>query len=108
FFSYVLVITYIILGLFFVMSEFLYTVLTILRKGKNSFLYFFAAITFLTSAFSYCYFAYKYPVWCSMNSRYSLYLFLPFSIGIASFIGDGAQFIKKHWPHRGASVPTTA
>ncbi len=99
FFSYLLVITYIILGLFFVMAEVLYTLLILFKKDKNVFLYLFAAITFLTSAFSYCYFAYKYPVWCSMNSRYSLYLFLPFSIGIASFIVDSVHFVHSHLPH---------
>jgi hypothetical protein len=105
FFSYLLVITYIILGLFFVMAEALYTLLLLFRKEKNAFLYLFVATTFLTSAFSYCYFAYKYPVWCSMNSRYSLYLFLPFSIGIASFIGDGAHFLASRFAHHKVSEP---
>jgi hypothetical protein len=100
FFCYLLAILYIIFGLFFVMAEALYTFLIILKKDKNVFLYLFAALTFLTSAFSYCYFAYKYPVWCSMSSRYSLYLFLPFSIGISSFMVDAFHFIASRFPPR--------
>lgn len=108
FFCYLLTILYIIFGLFFVMAEVLYTFLIILRKDKNVFLYLFAAVTFLTSAFSYCYFAYKYPVWCSMHSRYSLYLFLPFSIGISSFVVDVVHFVASRFPSRKGQDPTTS
>jgi hypothetical protein len=94
FFSYVLVITGIILGLAYVVSEIYYTVRIAMKKSVNLFLYGFTAVSFIFMAVSVIYFTYRYPVWCSMNARYSMLLFLPFAIGISSFLVDGFNAIK--------------
>ena len=82
----------------------LYSVRLFTRKKEDHFLYLFSAVIFLTSSFSYAYFALKYPVWCSMNARYAMFLFLPFAIGGSSFIVDGIHFIKTSLSKR-ASTP---
>ena len=104
FLCYALDILYIIFGFFFIFAMVLYSVRLFTRKKEDHFLYLFSAVIFLTSSFSYAYFALKYPVWCSMNARYAMFLFLPFAIGGSSFIVDGIHFIKTSLSKR-ASTP---
>lgn len=95
FFSYLLVIAGILLGLSYVLAEIYYTIRLILKKQVNTFLYGLVAVSFVCMAISIIYFTYRYPVWCSMNARYSMLLFLPFAIGISSVLVDGFHAVKS-------------
>lgn len=88
----------ILLGVVFVVYAIVRIVLAIKNKTNPSEVFYLTAITFLTSAFGYGYFAYKYPVGCSMNARYSMLLLLPLAIGMSSGIVDGIAALKKSFP----------
>lgn len=93
--AYTLTLLYIFFGLVYIAAMLVYTVRLFLKKEGDGFRYIFAASIFLTSAFSYAYFAYRYPVWCSMNARYAMFLLLSFALGVASLLVDLPHWIKE-------------
>lgn len=83
----------IMVGVIFEIAAIYYTVRFVIRLFKKASLeenalYIMMAIFFLTNAFSYCYFNYKYPVGCSENARYAMLLLIPIQIAVASFVID--------------------
>lgn len=83
----------IMVGILFELSAIYYTVRFVIRlfkraPFKENSLYIMMVIFFLTNAFSYCYFNYKYPVGCSENVRYAMLLLIPIQVAVSSFVID--------------------
>ncbi len=60
-----------------------------------SFAAIFLLIIALSQMLAYAYFCYKYQVGCTMNARYALPLFLPFSALLGQGFTDVSNFIKE-------------
>ena len=65
------------------------------REKIDARLYIMMAIFFLTNAFSYIYFNYKYPVGCSENARYAMLILIPIQVAVSSFVVDVTKGIVK-------------
>lgn len=88
---YVLYAFAILLGVAFIVFFWIYVIKTILNLCKKdrtypSFGSLVMLLTFLTTFVSYAYFNYRYPVGCSANARYAMFMFFP----LYYFVSDGA------------------
>lgn len=92
-----------LLGVFFLIFLIMGIVLYIMRKYKDSETFFFILVAFFSSAISYAYFAYKYPVGCSMNARYCMLIFIPIYMCLGIGFDEGFQFLKRKFPAKEAS-----
>ena len=91
---------YILVGVLFEIAAIYYTVRFVIRlfkkaSLKENALYIMMAIFFLTNAFSYIYFNYKYPVGCSENARYAMLILIPIQVAVSSFVVDVTKGIVK-------------
>jgi hypothetical protein len=92
----------IFVGILFLLSILYFAIRAILRKRlSNPFLAGLLGFFFLAQAFSYAYFAYRYPVGCSMNARYAMLLFIPLYAILAEGLSQGFLSLKQHFPARG-------
>ncbi len=64
-------------------------------KAAPTFTTVFLAIIAISQMLAYAYFCYKYQVGCTMNARYALPLFLPFSALLGRGFNDISTFTKE-------------
>jgi hypothetical protein len=91
----------ILLGVLFILSCLFFLVRAIHRRHlENPFLFILLGSFFLVQAISYAFFAYRYPVGCSMNARYAMLLFIPLYAILGEGLSQGFLALKKRFPSR--------
>jgi hypothetical protein len=89
----------IFLGILFLLAVLYFLIRAILQKKiTQPFLAGLLGFFFLSQAFSYAYFAYRYPVGCSMNARYAMLVFIPLYAIIGEGLSQGFASLKKRFP----------